>query len=135
MTVSAATDPKSGWVITLTSRCAISPGATKPHKISSSLADRLLLARLSLSPSAPTEDPVQLTVLAALPPNQTHFEYLSGCWKRERLERSKVIARQAGDPAQATKRLESLTAVKGLIVSYLGLVLSDPTMFPQDHVT
>lgn len=110
-------------------------GATKPYKITTQLADRLLLARLSLSPSAPTDDPVQLTVLASLPPNETHFEYLSGCWKRERLERSKIVARQAGDLAEATKRLESLAVVKGLVVSYLGLVLSDPTMFPQDHVT
>lgn len=109
-------------------------GASKPYKISSSLADRLLLARLSLSPSAPSEDPVHLTVLASLPPNETHFEYLSGCWKRERLERSRVVARQAADPAEAQKRLDSLAAVKGLVVSYLGLVLSDPTMFPQDHV-
>ena len=106
-----------------------------PYTLNSSLVDRVLLARLSLSPSTATEDPVELTVLASLPPNQTHFDYLSGCWKRERLERTKLVARQASDPAEATRRLDSLTKVKSLVVSYLGLVLSDPTMFPQDHVT
>lgn len=33
------------------------------------------------------------------------------------------------------KRLEVLNQIKALLVSYIGLVLTDSTMFPQDHVS
>lgn len=68
----------------------------KPIKLTTDLVDRLLLSKLSLSPSSidSTEDPEMITVLAALPVGETLFEYLSGCWKRERAERYKLLARK-----------------------------------------
>lgn len=65
-----------------------------PIKLSSSLADQILLARLSLSPESMTDDPELITVLAGMTKNQTLFEYLSGCWKRERAERSAVLQKK-----------------------------------------
>ncbi|KAK4705710.1 ubiquitin conjugation factor E4 B, partial [Phenoliferia sp. Uapishka_3] len=96
---------------------------------------KILLARLSLSPATMTDDPEILTTIAALPSNQTLFEYLGGCWKREKAERYSVIQKKGADPKEVAQRLEVLNTLKRLIVSYLGLILDDPTMFPQDHVT
>lgn len=115
----------------------------QPLLLSSELIDRLILARLSLNrlqESAMDEDEPDLdtmTALAALPANETTFEYLSGCWKRERQERFSVLSSggNSGNEQEKKKRLEVLDNVKGLVVSYMGLVLADPEMFPQDHVT
>lgn len=41
-----------------------------------------------------TDDPEQVTVIAALPADQTAFEYLGSCWKRERQERMRVMAKK-----------------------------------------
>lgn len=68
--------------------------APRPHKLRADLTDRLLLARLSLSPSNISDDPEQITVVATLPPNQTAFEYLGGAWRRERQERVRVVAKK-----------------------------------------
>lgn len=40
------------------------------------------------------DDPETATVLASLPENQTAFEYLGSCWRRERAERFKVVAKK-----------------------------------------
>ncbi|KAL8293009.1 hypothetical protein RQP46_000703 [Phenoliferia psychrophenolica] len=106
-----------------------------PLKITADWTDSLLLARLSLSPATMTDDPEVLTVIASLPENETLFEYLAGCWKRERAERYKIVAKKGADPKEVAQRLEVLNTLKRLIISYLGLVLEDPTMFPQDHIT
>ena len=45
------------------------------------------------------------------------------------------MARQDADLDEAKRRFEVLAQVKALLVSYIGLVLQDSTMFPQDHVT
>ncbi|GAA6057987.1 hypothetical protein JCM3770_004600 [Rhodotorula araucariae] len=111
------------------------PAAPRPHPLRADLADRLLLARLSLAPDNMTDDPEQATVVASLPPQQTAFEYLGGCWRRERQERMRVMAKKDADPEEAKRRFEVLAQVKALLVSYIGLVLQDPTMFPQEHIT
>ncbi|GAA5900931.1 hypothetical protein JCM8208_007568 [Rhodotorula glutinis] len=111
------------------------PTAPRPHPLHADLVDRLLLARLSLAPSHMTDDPEQVTVIAALPADQTAFEYLGTCWRRERQERMRVMAKKDSDPDQAKKRFEVLAQVKALLVSYMGLVMQDSTMFPQDHIT
>lgn len=48
------------------------------------MADRLLIARLSLDTAAmaQSDDPDILTVLAGMPSEETSLEYLMGCWKR-----------------------------------------------------
>lgn len=76
---------------------SLSPPQTatsSPRPLRIDLADRLLLARLSLSPSNMNDDPETATVLASLPENQTAFEYLGSCWRRERAERFKVVAKK-----------------------------------------
>ncbi|GAA5985530.1 hypothetical protein JCM10908_007012 [Rhodotorula pacifica] len=112
------------------------PPAVRPRPLRIDLADRLLLARLSLSPSNMNDDDFETaTVLASLPPNETAFEYLGACWRRERAERFKVVAKKDSDVAEAQKRLAGLSEIKALLVSYIGLVLQDPSMFPQEHIT
>lgn len=74
-----------------------SAASSRPHKLRADLADRLLLSRLSLSPSNLVDDPERITVVAALPQNETSFEYLGGCWRRERTERSRVVAKKVGE--------------------------------------
>lgn len=97
-----------------------------------------------------TDDPEILTVLAAMG-KPTLFEYLSGCWKRERNERSALLqkkvnplaqrwdnnrltmttVRQGMAPKAVTDRLEKLNEIKSMLVSYIGFVLDSPDMFPQ----
>ncbi|GAA5972811.1 hypothetical protein JCM11641_003951 [Rhodosporidiobolus odoratus] len=112
------------------------PSLQRPPPLQSAYTDRLLLSRLSL-PSLldSTSDPEVLTVLAALPPQQTLFEYLAGCWKRERTERLRVLAAKKGEEEEVRERVARLEEVKGLVVSYLGLVLGETSVFPQDHIT
>jgi ubiquitin conjugation factor E4 B len=135
----------------------VTAATSRPRPLRIDLADRLLLARLSLSPSNMNDDDFEMaTVLASLPANETAFEYLGGCWRRERAERFKVVAKkvrrppspdgghtltssawspQDSDAAEAQKRLAGLAEIKALLVSYIGLVLQDPSMFPQDHIS
>ena len=44
-----------------------------------------------------TDDPEILTVIAAMG-KPTLFEYLSGCWKRERIERSALLQKKVDFP-------------------------------------
>ncbi|SCZ89889.1 BZ3500_MvSof-1268-A1-R1_Chr1-3g01641 [Microbotryum saponariae] len=124
------------------------PDPATPLKLDAESIDRLLLARLSLSPSLMTDDPEIITVVASLPENQTPFGYLGGCWKRERAERQKLLSRRVRcksshdvcrsqnlSAADRSARVEVLNKAKALIVSYTGLVLIDPSMFPQEHTT
>ena len=67
---------------------------TASTTLSNAITDRLLIARLSLDPTNSSDDPEHLTVLAGLPPQQTAFEYLTGCWKQCWTERSKIISRK-----------------------------------------
>lgn len=64
--------------------------------MSFSLADQLILARLSLSADAMTDDLDVITTVAAMSKDETAFEFLAGCWKREREERSKLLNRKVG---------------------------------------
>ncbi|GAA5952757.1 hypothetical protein JCM3765_002266 [Sporobolomyces pararoseus] len=111
------------------------PTLSSPIALKAEYADRLILSRLSLTPNHMTEDPELVTVIASLKNDETAFQFLGGCWKRERSERYKVVLKKESDPEEAKKRLEVLNEIKALLVSYIGLVLMDPTMFPQDHIT
>ncbi|EEB99325.1 hypothetical protein MPER_01016, partial [Moniliophthora perniciosa FA553] len=53
--------------------------------------DRLLIARLEVDPQNMSDDLEFLPVLASLPPQQTIFEYLVGCWKRINSSRSALL--------------------------------------------
>ncbi|GAA5820843.1 hypothetical protein JCM11251_001840 [Rhodosporidiobolus azoricus] len=131
---------KSNWTLTYLKDVATEiaeeePSLPKPLRLTSTIVDRLLLSRLSLPSASDSEDPEVLTVLAALPAEMTAFEYLAGCWKRERGERLRVVGKKDSNPTEAQKRIAALDHVKGLVVSYLGLVLMDSGMFPQDHIS
>ncbi|KAG5648373.1 hypothetical protein DXG03_004945 [Asterophora parasitica] len=94
------------------------------------LADRLLIARLELDPSAMSDDLDFLPVLSSLPPGQTSFEYLVGAWKRLNTTRSSVI-KKGYSPSETQVALTKLEKLRELIISYAGLILQEPEMFPQ----
>ncbi|BGO95650.1 Ubiquitin conjugation factor E4 [Rhodotorula toruloides] len=140
VTLDVAAAEASSWSVVYLKDVAVEldeeePTSSRPHKLRADLCDRLMLSRLSLSPSNLVDDPERITVVAALPPNETSFEYLGSCWRRERTERSRVVAKKDSDPQELQRRLDVLNQLKGLLVSYIGLVLMDPSMFPQDHVS
>lgn len=78
--------------LTLNSACPVPP-------LSAGIADRLLIARLSLDPSGDvmTDDPELFTVLASLPKDQTSWDYLLGAWKRAKVEegRARKVSRRS----------------------------------------
>ncbi|MBW0490567.1 hypothetical protein O181_030282 [Austropuccinia psidii MF-1] len=92
------------------------PGSS--NLISIDMADRLLIARLSL-------DSNEINQTATLP-NETLFDYLSKCWIRTLEERSQALASKF----LSKEKLEMIDKVRQLIVSYLGLIIQDPNMFP-----
>ncbi|KAI8982486.1 hypothetical protein BDF20DRAFT_476725 [Mycotypha africana] len=100
-----------------------------PNKLQEQHLDRIIVARLSLDPKEPHEDLPQ-DIRNTL--NILHFDYLLNCWKtvfdirRNTLQRSKNLEKSVLD-----QRLHLLDNVKNLIVSYSGLVLQMPDMFPQ----
>nr|ODN80157.1 ubiquitin-conjugation factor E4 B [Cryptococcus depauperatus CBS 7841] len=103
-----------------------------PHRASIDLADRLLIARLSIDPAsmALSKDPDDLAILAGLPQKETVFEYLSGCWKRI-YTTSKDLQKYDFTGDEKKKWAETKDKLKGLVVSYCGMTLEDPSMFPQ----
>lgn len=76
------------------------------------------------------DDPDQLTILAGLPQDETVFEYLTGCWKRLYAANREMsrLGYAADEKAKWAKAFEEL---KALIISYAGMTLEDPSMFPQ----
>ncbi|CDZ97514.1 Ubiquitin fusion degradation protein-2 [Phaffia rhodozyma] len=95
-----------------------------------SLADRILIARLSLDPNSMTDDVDELQVLANIPEKETIFEYLVGCWKR--LGQVKLGAeRQGYKPEESSGWTKAASEVNDSILGYMGESLKDPGMFPQ----
>lgn len=74
-----------------------------------------------------SDDPDTLLILAGLPDSETVFEYLIGCWRRL-YSSARELNRSAYDKTLWTPTFERL---KGLIISYCGMTLEDPSMFPQ----
>ncbi|KAF9483478.1 hypothetical protein BDN70DRAFT_873762 [Pholiota conissans] len=99
-------------------------------KLSIELLDRVLIARLELNPQNMTDELDYLPVLVSLPPQQTIFEYLIGCWKRLNIARSSVM-KKGYIPADSLKALDELEKIRTLIISYSGYILQEPEMFPQ----
>lgn len=79
---------------------------------------------------AQSDDPDVLTILAGLPQNETVFEYLAGCWKRL-YQASRDVNRYAFSEDEKSQWSISVDKIKGLVVSYCGMTIEDPTMFPQ----
>ncbi|KAJ8523244.1 hypothetical protein ONZ45_g319 [Pleurotus djamor] len=101
-----------------------------PLRLSESILDRLLIARLELDPEQMTDDLEYLPVLVSLPRDQTIFEYLVSCWKRINATRTSFIKR-GFPPIDTQHGLSKLEKVRDLIISYAGLTLQEPEMFPQ----
>lgn len=102
----------------------------KNAQFSADLADRVLIARLELDPQSMTDDLDYLPVLASLPAQQTTFEYLVGCWKRVNSTRSALI-KKGYSPLETQNALARLEKIRDLVISYAGLTLQEPDMFPQ----
>ncbi|KAE9400507.1 hypothetical protein BT96DRAFT_965352 [Gymnopus androsaceus JB14] len=106
-----------------------SPGQPLP-RLNVDLLDRLLIARLEIDPQTMSDDLEYLPVVASLPPNQTIFEYLVGSWKR--LNNAKTALTKKGyTPVDTQNALTKLDKLRDLVVSYAGLTLQEPEMFPQ----
>ncbi|KAG1833993.1 ubiquitin elongating factor core-domain-containing protein [Suillus subalutaceus] len=100
-----------------------------PHMtLTNDIVDRLLIARLELDAQAMSDDLEYVSVLASLPP-QSIFEYLVGCWKRINTAKSTLLKKNpVSETQQATALLDKL---RDLVISYTGLNLQEPEMFPQ----
>ncbi|KAH9947558.1 ubiquitin elongating factor core-domain-containing protein [Amylocystis lapponica] len=119
------------WLKTLaTDLEAEDPNLSKPIRLSGDIADRLLIARLELDPQSMSDDLEYLAVIASLPPQQTVFEYLVGCWKRLNGTRS-ALNKRGYPPVEMEQAINVLEKVRDLVISYAGLDLQDPEMFPQ----
>ncbi|PBK97395.1 hypothetical protein ARMGADRAFT_987069 [Armillaria gallica] len=103
---------------------------TNAQKLDENLVDRLLIARLEIDPQQMSDDLEYMPVLVSLPPQQTVFEYLVGCWKRLNASRSALI-KKGYTPADTQSALNKLEKIRDLIISYAGLTLQEPEMFPQ----
>ncbi|KAG1779352.1 ubiquitin elongating factor core-domain-containing protein [Suillus placidus] len=96
--------------------------------LTSDIVDRPLITRLELDAQAMSDDPEYVSVLASLPP-QSVFEYLVGCWKCINTAKSTLLKKNpVSETQQATALLDKL---RDLIISYTGLNLQEPEMFPQ----
>ncbi|KAI8994147.1 ubiquitin conjugation factor E4 [Trametes punicea] len=105
-------------------------GEGLPLQLNSDVADRTLIARLELDPQSMSDDLDFLPVLASLPPQQTVFEYLVGCWKRLNAARSTLLKKNYV-PSEQQRAMKVLDKLRDLIISYTGLTLQEPEMFPQ----
>lgn len=90
------------------------------------IADRLLIARLSSRPSDMIADPTQTSLL-----NQSAFDYLTKGWVRALEERSKAL----NSKSSPSEKVLIIEKIKELLVSYIGFVTLDPTMFPAAEGT
>ncbi|KAL4069954.1 ubiquitin elongating factor core-domain-containing protein [Scleroderma yunnanense] len=102
---------------------------SSPPRLSGEILDRLLIARLELDPQAMSDDLEYVAVLASLPAQVTVFEYLVGCWKRLTKARSNLSKKNpVNEMKQASALLEK---TRELVISYAGLNIQEPEMFPQ----
>lgn len=124
---------QSGWNKTYLRELAeeLSSDSSAPSQLTASVADQILIARLSLDPQADvmSDDAEHITILANLAKGQTSWDYLVACWKMARAEESRV--RKSLPAAEHSKALAVLEEIRALVISYAGLVLQSPDMFPN----
>ncbi|KAF4577224.1 hypothetical protein EYR36_005211 [Pleurotus pulmonarius] len=101
-----------------------------PCRMSTNNVDSILIARLELDPQQMSDDLEYLPVLVSLPRDQTIFEYLVGSWKRLNSTRSALLKRGYA-PMDTENAINKLEKIRELIISYAGLTLQEPEMFPQ----
>ncbi|KAG5338950.1 hypothetical protein C0989_005506 [Termitomyces sp. Mn162] len=93
--------------------------------LNADLADRILIARLELDPGAMW----QVKWLGSMT-QQTTFEYLVGTWKRVNATKSALL-KKGYSPSDTQAALLRLEKLRELVISYTGLTLQEPEMFPQ----
>lgn len=123
---------KSGYKLTYLAELADelkSEGHATP-RLDPSLADRALIARLSIDPSSPpmTEDEALTRSIETIDKAETSWDYLINCWKRCAKEGPKA---KKGLGSYAAEAITVLDGISQLVVSYAGLILTAPDMFPN----
>jgi ubiquitin conjugation factor E4 B len=58
------------------------------------------------------------------------FEYLTGCWKRL-YAANREMSRLGYSSTEKAQWAKAFDELKRLIISYAGMTLEDPSMFPQ----
>ncbi|KIY45637.1 hypothetical protein FISHEDRAFT_48948 [Fistulina hepatica ATCC 64428] len=94
------------------------------------IIDRILIARLELDSDSTTDDLEYLPALTSLPEQQTVFEYLVGGWKRLNATRTSLMKKNYTS-VDLKAALEKLEKIRDIIISYAGLILQEPAMFPE----
>ncbi|RXW24458.1 hypothetical protein EST38_g1393 [Candolleomyces aberdarensis] len=117
------------WLKSLAQDLA-SDNGNAPEKLSVDLIDQLLISRLELDPSGMSDDLEYLPVLVSLPAGQSVFEYLVGAWKRSNATRT-ALGKKNIPPMDMQNGFAKIDKVKELIISYAGLIIQEPEMFPQ----
>ncbi|KAJ8582493.1 hypothetical protein M405DRAFT_937743 [Rhizopogon salebrosus TDB-379] len=97
-------------------------------RLTNDIVDHLLITRLELDPQAMSDDLEYVSVLASLP-SLSVFEYLVGCWKR--INAAKSVLLKKSPVAETQRATVLLDKLRDLIISYAGLTLQEPEMFPQ----
>ncbi|KAF9128678.1 hypothetical protein BGW39_004850 [Mortierella sp. 14UC] len=99
----------------------------EPLLISQASLDRVLVDRMSVDPN----DSTNASLLDRGQLRLTLFDYLLDCWRRLEMVKSQTSRVKTLPANVIEERVQSLNASKGLLVSYAGLVLQMPDMFPQ----
>lgn len=100
-----------------------------PDKLSQTHLDRIIVARLSLDPNE-SHDELPKDIADTL--YVLHFDYLLNCWKQAYdIRRNTFVRSKNLEKAVLEQRLNVLDHVRQLIISYSGLVVQMPDMFPQ----
>ncbi|KAI9321206.1 ubiquitin elongating factor core-domain-containing protein [Dichotomocladium elegans] len=102
----------------------------KPFRLSETLLDRVIVARLEIDPNNLNRDQYPDDIANDL--RVPKFDYLLDCWKRaHEIYRNTLIRSKNLDPPVLQRRLRLFAVVKKFIVSYSGLSIQIPDLFPQ----
>ncbi|GBC03242.1 hypothetical protein RclHR1_05020019 [Rhizophagus clarus] len=106
--------------------------AKTSFKLSQSLLESALVARLNIDPNQMSDDEETLQAISKLP-RISLFDYLLDCWKRASDIKRNLLARSSKtlEPSVVNERVKVMDALKDLLVNYAGLVIQYPDMFPQ----
>ncbi|RIA98699.1 ubiquitin elongating factor core-domain-containing protein [Glomus cerebriforme] len=106
--------------------------AKTSFKLSQSLLEKALFARLSIDPNQMSDDEETFLAISKLP-RTSLFNYLLDCWKRASEIKRNLLTRASKtlDPLVVNERVKVMEALKDLLVNYVGLVIQYPDMFPQ----
>ncbi|KAF9977220.1 hypothetical protein BGZ75_010366, partial [Mortierella antarctica] len=99
----------------------------EPLAISQASLDRVLVERMSVDPN----DESNAGIVDRGQLQYSLFDYLLDCWKRLEVVKSQTSRAKTLPAEVVEERVQSLNACKSLLVSYAGLVLQMPDMFPQ----